>query len=569
VILSILPAGSALASDPGPRAALDPAAAATGDGGDVAIDQHQAEGPRRRLILSERPDGSIVIGERTFASWLEYVRSDFFRANNLRCGTPQVDPAAFGDDGVLGGGGVAGGSSSDCSASFTNPAGIYAPSVVLYRIPVVVHVIRASNGVTGNLSMTRINSQIQVLNEDFNAIAGTNGGNGTNTRIEFYLATADENGVASTGVTYHNNDTWFNDGGSYWNTIAANWDPNRFLNLYTNNTASLGYTPFLPQTGSPGASADRVVIYYQAFGVNAAYAPYHLGRTATHEIGHYLGLYHTFGACGTTSPPGCYSSGDVVCDTNAHSSAQFGCPINTQCGDGTDPYRNYLNYTDDSCMQLFTPEQARRMRCTLEHYRPLLYDIGEQPPVNDLCADALNVGDGTTPFTNEFAATDGPDEPSQCSSGGDSNVGCDIWYKYTASCDGVVTLNLCGSQYDTKVAVYDGACPVIASAIACNDDSNVCGAGSTRSHLTFNAVNGATYRIRIGGFKCAVGDGTIGISCAAVCVGDCLDQDGDVDVNDLLSLLAFWGAVGTCDLDEDGAITVSDLLILLANWGPC
>jgi hypothetical protein len=526
--------------------------------------------PGQRFPREVRPDGSIIVAGETFADWKAFLESGFFRDNGLRCGTPQVNPDDFAGNlpEGAGGGGVAGGSAGDCGATFTNPAAIYAPSVVLYRIPVVIHVIRASNGITGNLTQARIDSQMQILNEDFKAIPGSNGQFGTDVQIEFYLATADENGTPSSGVTYHNNDTWFADGGSYWNTIAANWDPTRFLNIYTNNTTSLGYVPFLPQTGSPGSIADRVVVYYEAFGNNPSFPPFHLGRTATHEIGHYLGLYHTFQSCGTAS---CYSSGDYICDTNAHSSPQFGCPPNgAQCFDGApDPFRAYMNYTDDNCMQLFTPEQARRMRCTLEHWRPLLYDIGEPAPPNDTCENAINVSDGSTPFNNLNANTDGPAEPAQCNFFSYDQVGADVWYKYAATCNGLVTLNLCSSGYDTKVAVYAGSCPTMASAIACNDDSDTCGPGSTRSHVTFTAAAGTVYRIRIGGYQAAEGSGTLTISCALDCPADCLDGDGDVDINDLLNLLATWGQPGSCDINDSGTVDIADLLAMLAEWGPC
>jgi hypothetical protein len=88
--------------------------------------------------------------------------------------------------------------------------------VVKYRIPVVVHVIRQNNGTTGNVSMALVQSQIEILNEDFLALAGTLGEDGTDVQIEFYLATTDPGGNPTTGVTYSNNTTWYNDQGSYW-----------------------------------------------------------------------------------------------------------------------------------------------------------------------------------------------------------------------------------------------------------------------------------------------------------------------------------------------------------------
>ncbi|MCA8977535.1 MAG: zinc metalloprotease [Planctomycetes bacterium] len=257
----------------------------------------------------------------------------------------------------------------DCDYYQTNPSSAYAPTSLL-QIPVVVHVIQSSSG-TGNLSTALVQSQITVLNEDFRAVSGTAGANGTDTQIEFHLATTDPNGQPTTGIVHYTNNNWFNDSGNYYGSTA--WDTSRYLNIYTNTASGyLGYVPDLPQGGSVlGTSADRVVCNYSAFGrPGLGGAPYHLGRTATHEVGHFLGLFHTFeGGCAGGS---CYTAGDRICDTAAESQPRYGCPTSSVSCGSADPIRNYLDYTDDSCMQGFTAEQARRMRCTLQHYRPQL-----------------------------------------------------------------------------------------------------------------------------------------------------------------------------------------------------
>jgi hypothetical protein len=279
-----------------------------------------------------------------------------------RCGTPPLDPLRFATAFMP---------PSDCSYNSTTIKPEYAPSVVTYTIPVVVHVIQRTSGSTGYISPAKVQTQIDILNEDFLAIAGTNGANGTDARIQFELATVDPNGAPTTGITYSQNNTWYNDGGSYWNQLA--WDTNRYLNIYTNSASgALGYVPDLPQGGSiVGSSADRVVCLWNAFGRNAPIgAPYNQGRTVTHEVGHYLGLFHTFdGGCGGGN---CYTSGDRICDTNAESSPTFGCPgSKVSCGN-QDPKDNYMDYSDDLCMRKFTAEQVNRMRCTLENWRPNL-----------------------------------------------------------------------------------------------------------------------------------------------------------------------------------------------------
>ena len=87
-------------------------------------------------------------------------------------------------------------------------------------------------------------------------------------------------------------------------------------------------------------------------GRNAPLAPYNQGRTGTHEVGHYLGLYHTFqNGCGGSN---CYASGDRICDTNAESQPEYNCPNNSSSCGSTDPVRNYMNYSTDTCMNNFT-----------------------------------------------------------------------------------------------------------------------------------------------------------------------------------------------------------------------
>jgi hypothetical protein len=311
----------------------------------------------------------ITVNGSPFMSWSSYLTSPLFQAEGLRCKTPDHDPGFIE---MFSG-------TADCSYGSTNPTSEYAPNFV-YEIPVVVHVIKKSNG-QGNISAAMVQSQIDILNEDFGAIPGSNGANGFDCGIQFKLATVDPSGNPTSGITYSTSNTWFNDGGGYWNTLA--WDTNQYLNIYTNSAdGALGYVPDIPQGGIVGSKADRVVILWSSFGENGPIgAPFNLGRTVTHEVGHYLGLYHTFdGGCGSVSA--CYTSGDLICDTNRESSPNFGCGASSTSCSSLDPVHNYMNYSDDSCMWEFSEEQARRMRCTLAYYRPALGDV-----VGDVWAD--------------------------------------------------------------------------------------------------------------------------------------------------------------------------------------
>lgn len=146
-------------------------------------------------------------------------------------------------------------------------------------------------------------------------------------------------------------------------------------------------------------------------------------------------------------------------------------------------------------------------------------------PVNNQCACPLIVGDGATPFTNTGATDDGPNEPSMCTFFADSRIQADVWFCYTATCNGEVVASLCGGQYDSKMAVYDGCgCPGT-EPIVCNDDG--CGPGAVDSRVTFQAVAGQQYMIRVGGFEADQGVGTLSIRCGvdpcALANGACFD----------------------------------------------
>lgn len=320
----------------------------------------------------------IEIDGQAFATWEEYAYSDVFKERGLRCVTRVDDLEQFRIP-------------SDCASSTTIRPEYAHTSGTLYRIPVVVHVLRSSTG-AGNVSDALIQSQIDVLNEDFKALAGSLGENGTDCQIEFHLATTDPSGNPTTGITRTNNTTWYNDSGDYWTSL--HWDTTRYLNIYTNQASgALGYVPALPHNGIVGQTSDRVVCLWSAMGRNAPFGPpYNLGRTVTHEVGHYLGLYHTFqdGCAGGS----CYSGGDRICDTNSESSPFFGCGSRSTCG-SPDPIDNYMDYSDDICMERFTVEQANRMRCTLENWRVDLAETG--PPVCTTAAKANSRNAGFNP----------------------------------------------------------------------------------------------------------------------------------------------------------------------------
>jgi len=235
------------------------------------------------------------------------------------------------------------------------------------NIPVVVHVVY--NNSTQNISDAQILSQIDVLNKDFRKLNA----DWTNTpslytglvadcEINFCLANRDPNGASTTGIIRTSTtSTSFIDNDAVKYTAQGGhdaWPSGQYLNLWICNLGGglLGYTQF---PGGPTAT-DGVVINYTAFGtMGTATAPYNKGRTATHEVGHWLNLMHIWGDDGTS----CTGS-DMVTDTPNQADENYGCPTypTASCSNSCDMYMNYMDYTNDACMNMFSTGQKARMQ---------------------------------------------------------------------------------------------------------------------------------------------------------------------------------------------------------------
>ena len=332
--------------------------------------ESEGEPLKPSVMFNVLPSGVVVFKGQTFPDLLSYHRSAAFKESGARCGSEVAQQRAnsrapSSPDRQM--------RAADCTELFTQIADDYIPlSSARYTIPVYFHVIYQSDGV-GNISDQRIADQLNVLNEDYAGYFGA----GTNTSIEFVLA----------GITRTQNDEWFTDSEAdeLAYKSALGMDPSRYLNVYTNDASGyLGYA-YYPQS-SAGGVYDGVVLLHSSVGgrTNGLLPPYDSGRTLVHEVGHYLGLHHTFDTIGGICTNS-YSAGDLVVDTPAqynevNGGPDYGCTASTDCG-VTSPIENFMNYSDDSCMDRFSPEQANRMICSLTSYRPNLFSIVDSDPV--------------------------------------------------------------------------------------------------------------------------------------------------------------------------------------------
>ena len=271
--------------------------------------------------------------------------------------------------------------------------GQVAPTVI--TIPVVVHILYKT--AAQNIPDEQIRSQITALNNDFRRKNADTVNTPTrfkpyaaDVQIEFELASADPKGRATNGIIRKatNVSRWSTDDKIKFSSQGGDdaWDSHSYLNIWVGDlTSLLGYA------GVPGASAEKdgVVINYIAFGTIGVTAPYELGRTATHEIGHWLGLKHTWGDS--------YCGDDLVEDTPKQGNFTTGCPNTflSSCNNGEmgDMYMNYMDFTNDACMNLFTDGQKQRMLSLFKEGGPrnsLLYSKGlNQPWVTELPAETV------------------------------------------------------------------------------------------------------------------------------------------------------------------------------------
>jgi hypothetical protein len=222
-----------------------------------------------------------------------------------------------------------------------------------FTVPVWFHVLRHDTSVEGgNLPRSRIVAQIEVLNDSFSAATG-----GVDTGFRFALK----------GITRTTNSGWFHVNGYGTDRAmkeALRRGGSQTLNIYSAKLGAnlLGYAYLASDYDEVGV-LDGVVVHYQSL-PGGSFSIYSEGDTATHEVGHWFDLYHTFEG-------GCEGDGDFVGDTAPEASPAFRCPTgrDTCVGGGLDPITNFMDYTQDDCMFEFTLGQAVRMQQAWSAFR--------------------------------------------------------------------------------------------------------------------------------------------------------------------------------------------------------
>lgn len=261
-------------------------------------------------------------------------------------------------------------------------------------IPVVFHIIyNSAKDSSENISQYQIMDQIRILNEDFRRKENTPGFSAdaasADLKIEFRLAQYDPNGNKHDGINRINSNLT-SDARDNVKALSY-WDSNKYLNVWVVKSINagisagqgivLGYAQF-PWDRSTKPLTDGVVVRSDQVGIVGSGQLSQGGRTLTHEVGHWLGLYHTFqGGCTGGSSSNCSTQGDQVCDTPPVNVSSSGCNVGqNSCSNDVpnlpDMIRNYMDYSDGTCMNTYTTGQKNRIYGFLPTYRNAIYNSG-------------------------------------------------------------------------------------------------------------------------------------------------------------------------------------------------
>jgi hypothetical protein len=399
-------------------------------------------------------------------------------------------------------------------------------TAAIYTIPVVVHVIY--NNETQNISDAQILSQIAALNRDYllantdtSLIPAAFKSLKADMQMQFCLARRDPSNNPTTGITrtattvtsFSNDDKM-----KFVATGGQNaWPRNKYLNIWVCNMPTyLGYGQF---PGGP-ANTDGVTIHFRSFGsTGTAAAPYNLGRTTTHEVGHWLGLLHPFEG-------GCSGSGDFVADTPPQSIENYGCPSfpKFSCS-GTangDMFMNFMDYVNDNCMQMFSAGQKTRAALFLSIYANLDSVTTKSQactpvaPGNNEASSAVALTPGTgctgAAYNNEGATQSANERFPSC---GESSGTHTVWFKFVAPAGGAVRISTdVGSGNtltDTHLALFSASDPAnyaTFQVISCDDNGGSAVGNNLSVLYATGLTSGQTYYVGVDG-----ANGTTGTFC--------------------------------------------------------
>ncbi len=308
-------------------------------------------------------------------------------------------------------------------AYYNDPANFSSRSGIII-LPVVFHVMHngESVGTFPNVSDAQLISQITQLNKDYrkqnsdtNLVPGVWKEVAADCEIEFCLASADPLGAATTGITRHSMGS-----SGTWNEsrkTATTWNRDKYLNIWiaTIGGGTLGYTMF---PGGP-ASNDGVVIDPEFVGVaGSATAPFNKGRTASHEVGHWLGLDHTWGDDGTSC-----DGTDGIEDTPNSSGENYGCPtfpLTDACAAAAPGvmFMDFMDYTDDACMFMFSTGQKNKMLAVLNTVRSAIKTSnGCGAPASIVISGTIINAATSAPVSNASLVFEGASNVSTASDG--------------------------------------------------------------------------------------------------------------------------------------------------------
>lgn len=338
-------------------------------------------------------------------------------------------------------------------------------------IPTVVHVIYSNS--SENITDAQVISQIDVLNEDFRRLNAdtTSTPSGfqpvaADCQVEFCLATIDPNGNPTNGI-----DRVSLSGSPFSRTYVDNtikpttvWDANNYFNIWVVNVGGglLGWAQFPNSSGLSGlgtnngnANTDGVVLLYTSVGRpphNPFSGPYNLGRTATHEVGHWLGLRHIWG-------DGNCSQDDFCNDTPDSDNPNYACPTTHVSCSSTDMVQNYMDYTYDACMNIFTSDQKARMDVVLANSprrASLLNSSVCGGTVGIAAAFTASTTAGCAPLSLTFTDQSTGPVTSWSWNFGDGNTSTTQNPAHTYASSGLYTVTLIvsdGTNYDTLTIV--------------------------------------------------------------------------------------------------------------------